>query len=126
MRGMEADGFRDWLERYFAAWASNDADQVGALFAEDAVYVYGPFRDDEARGREEIVQRWVSGGAQSGLSTWFEPLALQGERGVANWRVEFDGPDGRVEIDGILVLDFDADGRCTMHREWFDTLRTSL
>jgi hypothetical protein len=120
---MDADGFREWLERYFAAWASNDAEAVRALFAEDAVYSYGPFRD-RARGREEIVRRWVEGGAQPGLSTWFEPLALEGERGVAHWRVAFDEGEERVELDGIVVVDFDPEGRCTLHREWYDLRRT--
>jgi ketosteroid isomerase-like protein len=119
MRAMDADGLRDWLERYFAAWASNDAEAVRSLFAQEAVYSYGPFRDDDAHGREEIVRRWVGGGVQPGLRTWFEPLAVDGERGVARWRVSFDEEEGRVELDGILVLDFDGQGRCTLHREWY-------
>ena len=82
---MDAEAFRGWLERYFAAWASNDPTEVEPLFAEDAVYVYGPFRDDDAHGRDEIVRRWIEG----------------------------------VELDGILVLDFDGGSRCTRHREWY-------
>jgi hypothetical protein len=121
---MDLDGFRGWLEGYFAAWASNESEAVSALFAEDAVYSYGPFRG-EAHGREEIVRRWVGGGVQPGLQTWFEPLAIQGERGVAHWRVSFDEDDGRVELDGILVLDFDEQGRCTLHREWYDVRPSS-
>jgi hypothetical protein len=119
MRAMDLGAFRGWLERYFAAWASNDADDVAALFAEDAVYSYGPFRD-EAHGRGEIVRRWVDGGVQSGFGWSVEPLAVDGERGVANWRVSFDSDDGRIELDGILVLDFDERGRCAVHREWYE------
>jgi ketosteroid isomerase-like protein len=122
---MEAVAFRGWLERYFAAWASNDPAEVEPLFAEDAVYVYGPFRDDDAHGRDEIVRRWVEGGARPGLETWFEPLAVDGERGVAHWRVSFDGGDGRIELDGILALDFDGSGRCIRHREWYHRRETS-
>jgi SnoaL-like protein len=119
MRGMDLDAFRGWLERYFDAWESNDPDEVAALFAEGAVYSYGPFRD-EARGREEIVRRWVGGGVQRGLEWSFEPLAVEGERGVAGWRVSFDADGGRIDLDGILVLDFDERGRCTLHREWYE------
>jgi hypothetical protein len=115
---MELDAFADWLARYFGAWASNDPVEVAALFAEDAVYSYGPF-SGEARGREEIVRRWVQGGVQPGLETSFEPLAVSGERGVAHWHVSFGESGDRVEMDGILVLDFDAEGRCTLHREWY-------
>jgi len=118
MRGMDLDAFAGWLERYFAAWASNDPNEVTALFAEDAVYSYGPF-SEEAQGREEIVRRWVQGGAQSGLRMKFEPLAAEGERGIAHFEVSFEEGQGRVQMDGILVCDFDEQGRCTYHREWY-------
>ncbi|HET7235892.1 MAG TPA: nuclear transport factor 2 family protein, partial [Actinomycetota bacterium] len=115
---MDLDAFADWLERYFGAWASNDPVEVAALFAEDAVYSYGPF-SGEARGREEIVRRWVQGGVQPGLATSFEPLAVRDGRGVAHWHVSFKDGAGRTEMDGILVCDFDEQARCTLHREWY-------
>ena len=123
MRTVDLDQLRSWLERYFAAWRSNDPAEVESLFAPAAVYSYGPFRD-EARGREEIVRRWVEGGVKPGLRYAFEPLAVTGERGAAHWQVSFDDGDGRTELDGILVLDFDAEGRCVLHREWYDRRRT--
>lgn len=120
MRGMELDAFRAWLERYFDAWASNDPVEVSALFAKDAVYSYGPFRED-ARGRDAIVRAWVEGGAPSELRTDVEAIAVTGDRGVAHWRVSFlDDSGSTIEMDGILVCDFDPAGRCTLHREWFD------
>ncbi len=119
MPGVDLEAFRDWLDRYFAAWASNDPGEVAALFAEDAVYSYGPFRE-EARGRDAIVRNWVAGGTAPGLRTEHDALAVAGERGIAHWRVSFDADGGRTELDGILVCDFDAEGRCALHREWFD------
>ena len=117
---MDRAGFSGWLERYFDAWRSNDPAEVEALFAEGAVYSYGPFRGS-ASGCEEIVGTWVRGGVQPGLETWFEVLAVDGERGVANWRVSFDAAAGtRVMLDGIVVCDFDEGGRCTLHREWYE------
>jgi len=82
---MDQEAFVGWLERYFAAWTSNDPDDVAALFAPDAVYSYGPFRE-EARGQQEIVRRWVEGGVMPGLRWSYEPLAVEGERGEGNWR----------------------------------------
>jgi hypothetical protein len=117
MRAMDPGSFRRWLDRYVDAWRSNEAHDVVPLFAEDAVYSYGPFRE-ETRGRDQIVRRWVDAGVQPRLELSVEPLALEGQRGVAHWRASFDADDGRVELDGILVLDFDRDGRCTLHREW--------
>lgn len=122
MQAMDPGGFRGWLDRYVDAWRSNDPADVAALFAEDAVYSYGPFRE-EARGRDEIVRRWVDGGVQPGLELSVQPLALEGDRGVAHWRASFDADDGRVELDGILVCDFDTERRCTLHREWSEGRR---
>ena len=132
---MDLVAFRGWLERYFAAWASNDPDEVAALFADDAVYSWGPFREP-AVGREDIVRAWVDGGAPPGLETSFEALAVEGDRGVAHWTVAFrterdqersheqgqerSQEQGRTELDGILLCTFDGDDRCTLHREWYD------
>src|SRR5215211_3378691 len=82
MRGMDLDAFRGWLQRYFDAWASNDPVEVSALFAEDAVYSYGPFRE-ETHGREAIVRAWVEGGVPTELRTDVEPIAVAG---TGAWR----------------------------------------
>lgn len=121
---VDLDAFRGWLERYFDAWASNDPAEVSELFAEDAVYSYGPFRE-QTRGRDAIVRAWVEAGVTSELRTDVEPIAVAGDRGVAHWRVSFrDDSGSTVEVDGILVGDFDETGRCVLHREWYDRRET--
>jgi hypothetical protein len=67
---------------------------------------------------------WIEGGAPPGLRSRFEALALAVDRGVAHWNVSFHSETGTTELDGILVCDFDADGRCTLHREWYDRRET--
>ena len=116
---VDPETFRGWLERYFGAWASNDPVEVASLFAEDAVYSWGPFREP-AVGREDIVRWWTDGGAQPELETTFEALAVEGDRGVAHWTASFRTEEGRSELDGILLCTFDGDDRCTLHREWYD------
>jgi ketosteroid isomerase-like protein len=116
---MDGDAFGRWLDRYFAAWSSNDPNEVAALFSEDAEYWWGPFREP-ARGRDAIVRAWIRGGAPRGLRWRHETLAVADDRGIAHWRVAFAADGGTAEIDGILICSFDADGRCTAHREWFD------
>ncbi len=116
---MDRGAFSAWLERYFAAARSNDPADVEALFAEDVAYSYGPFAGS-ADGRAAVVRRWVEGGVPRGLETWFEVLTVDGERGVANWRMSFDEDGVPVTLDGILVCDFDERGRCISHREWFE------
>ena len=48
-----------WLDRYVAAWSSYDPVAIGELFAEEAEYRYHPW-DEPVKGREAIVQNWVS------------------------------------------------------------------
>jgi ketosteroid isomerase-like protein len=121
---MDLATFRAWLERYFAAWASNDPDEVAALFSEDAEYSWGPFRE-AARGRDDIVRWWTDGGAQPGLETSFEPIAVEGDRGVAHFTASFRTREGALaELDGILVCTFDEAGRCALHREWYERRET--
>jgi len=124
MRGMDLDAFRGWLRRYFAAWASNDPVEVSSLFAVEAVYSYGPFRE-ETSGRDAIVRAWVEGGVLTELRTDVEPIAVSGgPRGGALARVvprrcRRGGGDGR---DPGLRLR--PAGRCVLHREWYDRLET--
>ena len=116
------DPFHDWLDAYFAAWVSNDPDEVAALFTEGAVYAVGPFAEPWI-GREEIVRRWTAA-RQTDVAWTYEVLAFdqaEGE-GIAHWRVAARDDDGvRRERDGILWLRFAPDGRCSEHREWVAT-----
>ena len=117
--GVTIEAFRDWLERYFEAWVSNDPGDVEALFTRDAVYWTGPFAEPRI-GVEDIVAAWL-GGPQEEVEYAYEPLAVEGELGIAHWRVvsRRDGAKERDEYDGILAITFAPDGRCVEHREWF-------
>jgi ketosteroid isomerase-like protein len=111
-----------WMDAYGRAWVSNAADEVAALFTEDAVYYVSPFQDPWV-GRDAIVQEWVSDPeGQESVRFHHEPLAVTGDVGVARWSVSYvtriEEPT-MVEMDGVLVLRFDPDGRCREHREWY-------
>jgi SnoaL-like domain len=115
---MDLDGFREWLDRYFGAWVSNDPGEVTSLFAPDAEYWTGPFSEPQ-RGRDTIVERWTSE-VQMDVRTSFEPLAIRDNVGVAHWNVRSRSVAGSLrEWDGILVITFDAGGRSREHREWY-------
>ena len=111
----------EWLDAYFAAWRSNQAAQVEALFAAEAVYSYGPFREP-ARGREQIVANWVADGAPLIVEYRYDILAVHADTGIAHWNIRQKAQlhEPTLELDGILVLRFDANGRCVEHLEWFD------
>jgi hypothetical protein len=46
-----------WVDRYLAAWTSNDADDIAALFTEDGEYHESPYETDWI-GRTEIIDGW--------------------------------------------------------------------
>jgi ketosteroid isomerase-like protein len=104
---------------YRAAWISNVPSEVAALFAEDAVYSVSPFTEPWI-GRDEIVRRWVAG-IQQDVEMTYDVLAADGDRAIIHWHVftRNVGDPVRVEYDGVLVVRFAPDGRCSEHREWY-------
>ena len=107
------------MDAYREAWISNDPDQVGALFTDDAVYAIEPFAEPW-RGREDIVRRWTAGISQQ-VALTFDILAVDEDDAVVHWHVftQNVGDPIRVEYDGVLHLRFATDGCCAEHREWF-------
>src|SRR5207237_2304393 len=64
-----------WVDGYVRAWNSNDPQDIGALFADDATYRTEPF-SEPWRGRAEIVERWLERKDEPGNSEFaWKPLA---------------------------------------------------
>ena len=116
---MEVDAVERWMESYRAAWISNVPSEVAALFTEDAVYAVSPFTEPWT-GRDEIVRRWVAG-IQQDVELTYEVLSVIDDQAIIHWHVltRNVGDPVRVEYDGVLVLRFEPDGRCSEHREWY-------
>jgi ketosteroid isomerase-like protein len=110
-----------WLDRYVRAWESNDAEEIDALFTEDATYSYGPFRED-VKGRDAIVASWFEDpDAPGSWSAEYHPIVVEGDTAIANGRSRYFEPDGspRAEYDNIFLIRLADDGRCAEFREWF-------
>jgi hypothetical protein len=120
---MDRKGFEAWLEAYGRAWQSNDPEEVAALF-EDAAYHPNPF-GEPWRGRQAIVDAWVEDPeSQDDVGFRHEVLAVAETIGIARWWVSYIRhvpATIRVEGDGIFMVTFDREGRCTEFREWFLT-----
>jgi hypothetical protein len=107
------------MEAYRAAWISNVPNEVAALFTEDAVYSVSPFTEPWI-GRDEIVRRWVAG-IQQDVEMTYDLLAADGDRAIIHWHVftRNVGDPVRIEYDGVLVVRFAPDGRCSERRKWY-------
>jgi hypothetical protein len=126
---MDRSEIERWLDAYGQAWQRRDADAAASLFSEDASYQWGPF-EEPLRGRDAIRERWaLATGGQADVSFGSEPLALTESVAVARWWVSFVRPvsSTMVELDGIFLLKFTAEGSCCSQlREWWNNRESQL
>jgi ketosteroid isomerase-like protein len=110
-----------WLAGYEQAWESRDAARAAELFTPDALYRETPF-DEPKKGQTGVHQYWSSVTAdQRNIDFKAEILGIDGQTGIAHWSATFTSAStgAPFELDGIFVLTFAEDGRCSELREWW-------
>jgi ketosteroid isomerase-like protein len=110
-----------WLQAYGSAWEAKDGDAVRAIFAADARYYETPYAEP-FRGRGEIRDYWSRvTGDQRDIKFEATVVSIAANTGVARWSAKFESVSGKVpvELNGVFVLQFDAQGRCAELREWW-------
>jgi uncharacterized protein (TIGR02246 family) len=118
---MTRTDFERWLDRYQAAWKTDDPGQISALFTDDATYSTLPFREPK-RGRDAIVAWWVAhADSQNDWSFEVERLVVDGEIGVVQGLTTYAAADGSPEAvySNIWVISLAPDGRATAFAEWW-------
>jgi len=118
--GLTPDDVERWLRDYERALETKDAALAASLFAPDGVYRETPYAQP-FEGRDEIAEYWTAATAgYEHIDFAFETLAVDGERGVVHWTAEFvsAAANTAIELDGVMVLEFDA-GRVTTLSEWW-------
>jgi hypothetical protein len=122
MAEISSDEFDKWLVSYGIAWQTGDARMVIGLFADDAKYYENPFADPLA-GKNAIHHYWSEGAAESQKDVHFShrAIAVVEGKGLAQWQATFVRvPSGiHVQLDGFLMAEFDASGKCAVFREWW-------
>lgn len=124
-----------WLDAYERAWETYDAEQIGALFSEDAEYRWHP-ADEPEKGREAIVFAWLNPGGNASdrdaPGTYlgeYRPYAVDGHRAVAIGTSTYWSDASRSKVDRLYynswLLEFDDDGRCTSFTEYWMSPRGS-
>ncbi|MGW9413846.1 nuclear transport factor 2 family protein [Arthrobacter cupressi] len=107
-----------WMDKYIAAWTSNDPDDIRALFTEDAVYATRPDSDSPWRGHNEIVDGWTDAGDMP--HAWAFEWTLLGQDGnlafVQGLTTYFNG---QPTYDNLWVIRFAPDGRASEFTEWY-------
>ena len=118
---MTRTDLEEWLERYRSAWKTDDPQQIGDLFTEDAVYAPRPF-GEPWKGRDEIVTKWIELG-DSGTSWQFESevIVVEGDTGVVRGLTTYPAHDNEPEAvySNIWVVKLASDGRARSFGEWW-------
>ena len=125
---MTHDDVQLWLDRYIAAWESNDPAAVADLFGADANYRFHPW-DEPVSGRDAIVENWLENPDQPGTwEAWYRPYAVEGDRASAIGESRYTNPDGSLRdlYYNNWTLRFDGDGRCVDFVEYFMELPERL
>jgi hypothetical protein len=105
------------MERYIAAWNSNDPDEIGALFTGDALYYTEPFAVPW-RGRAEIVERWRAREDEPGQASFeWQPLVVTPDLAVITGTAAYRTPP--VTYSNLWVLRLDSEGCCREFVEWW-------
>ena len=114
---MDAEPFERWVARYRAAWESNDPDEIGALFSEDARYMHTPAAAPWV-GRDEIVSEWLARKDEPGDTTFtWRILAVEGGLGLVRGVTEY--ASSGTTYDNLWEVELDSDGRCSRFVEWW-------
>ncbi|MGD9696320.1 MAG: nuclear transport factor 2 family protein [Thermoleophilia bacterium] len=115
---MDRAALHRWLTAYEAAWRAPGTGALGALFAEDAVYLTSPV-DPPVRGLDAIRGLWERGrdaGEEFGVE--WEIVAIDGDTGVVRLRVDYRAPEAAVFRD-LWIIRLGEDGRCRHFEEWY-------
>ena len=107
----------DWMAAYERAWASNDSEEIGALFTDDALYFTTPFREPW-RGRQEIVDGWLDRKDDPGdwMFAW-QPLVDTPELAIITGTTTYRDPP--LIYSNLWQLRLEGDGRCSEFTEWW-------
>jgi hypothetical protein len=115
---MDGADLARWIERYERAWRTAGTDDLDRLFTARAAYRPGPF-DEAIIGLGAIAAFWDAEreGPDEQFTLEWEPVAVEGNVGVARVEVAYGEPPARVYRD-LWIVTLEADGRCSAFEEW--------
>ncbi len=106
-----------WVEGYIEAWRSNEPNDIGALFTDDARYFTAPDREPWT-GREGITEGWLGRKDEQGQWSFRHELVAEcaGLAFVRGWTEYVEPP---TRYSNLWVIRMEGDGRCSEFTEWW-------
>jgi hypothetical protein len=107
---------RAWVEGWTNGWENGDADAIGALYAEGALFRSHPFREPERSARDYVLRAFAD---EDLVECRFgEPVVGDGRAAIEYWALLSAG--GEVEtLAGIAILSFGENGLVNEQRDYW-------
>jgi uncharacterized protein (TIGR02246 family) len=115
---MDREDVDRWLQGYLRAWESNDPEDIGSLFTDDAKYYTAPHREPWA-GRQAIVDGWIGRKDEPGDWTFqSDILAIADDLAFVQGVTGYPNADPSA-YSNLWVIRLADDGRCSEFTEWW-------
>jgi len=107
-----------WIDAYERAWRTAGTAALEQLFTAEATYRNAPFAET-VTGLDAIAAFWEAerDGSDEPFTMHWEPVAVEGDVGVARVEVNYAEPAPHVYRD-LWVITLQPDGRCRAFEEW--------
>jgi hypothetical protein len=105
-----------WRDVWARGWRAGKAEEIIALYAENAYFQSHPFREPQAP-RDYIL--WALSEEESAECEFGEPI-VDGDRAAVRWSATTKLKDGSTEkLAGVSLLRFDDDGLVVEQRDFW-------
>jgi hypothetical protein len=105
-----------WVDGWRRGWEAGDADVIGALYADDAVYRSHPFGEPEASAHAYALRAFAEDDL---VECRFGEPAVDGDRAAVEYWAILRTPRGEETLAGVTLLRFGPDGRVVEHRDYW-------
>jgi ketosteroid isomerase-like protein len=105
-----------WRETWERCWRTHEADEIVALYADDAYFKSHPFRDPQSP--RDYIEPTLA--AEESAECEFREAIVDGDRAVVQWSAETKLKDGGTEkLAGVSLLRFDDAGFVIEQRDFW-------
>ena len=107
---------RAWVEGWMRGWQEGDADAIGSLYAEDAVFRSHPFREPERSARDYALRAFAD---EDLVECSFGEPVVGDDRAVVEYWAILRADGAEETLAGIALIRFGPDGRVVEQRDYW-------
>ena len=107
---------RAWVEGWTKGWEAGDADAIGALYAEGAVFRSHPFREPEKSGHDYALRAFQD---EELVECRFGEPVVDGDRAAIEYWAVLRADGEEETLAGIALIRLGPDGRVVEQRDYW-------